>query len=117
MLHLFPDVLTIEASGLELRAQPEWRGEIMIHGDQAVISLQDILLRKLPNGRVERYAVLDVAYQHHHGALPAMTTVKIQRADSVHQGGRHITQRSARRRHWPFLVTRSPSASASLRHT
>ena len=82
MLHLFPDVLTIEASGRELRAQPEWRGEILIHGDQTVIALQDILVRRLPNGGVERYEVLDVAYQHHHGGFPAMTTVKVKQAES-----------------------------------
>ena len=77
----FPDKFVIEGSTIEVRGQlSSKKNEILVHGDQTVISVDDVLVRALSNGVVERYGVLDVLYQKGHGSdLPAVTHVKYRK--------------------------------------
>jgi|SRR5579864_2606428 len=82
----FPDMITIEnAGGLSVpavRAQFSRPGEVLLYGDQIVVSEGDILVRKHDNGAVERYNVLNVEYQKAVKDLPAITSLMVEKQGS-----------------------------------
>ncbi len=72
-LDFFPDKFVIEGATTEVRGQlSSKKNEILVHGDQTVISVDDVLVRTLTNGVVERYGVLDVMYQQGYGGDPKL---------------------------------------------
>lgn len=99
----FPDKFVIEGSTTEVRGQlSSKKNEILVHGDQNVISVEDVLVRTLTNGVVERYGVLDVMYQKGYGDdLPAVSHVKYRKE------GAKLPSLSAAASHVTYNVTGS----------
>jgi hypothetical protein len=71
----FPDVVSIETSkgesAMGLRAQFSKPGEVVLRGDDTIISEGDVVIRKLTNGLTERYEIINVEYQQGFEELPA----------------------------------------------
>jgi hypothetical protein len=93
----FPETVSIEhvngtvSSGV--RAQIEKSSEIILLGNQIVVSVDDVIVHTLENGAVHRYSVQNASYNRGFAHMPAITTLKVQKhgaKDSRAVGGHHV---------------------------
>jgi hypothetical protein len=82
----FPETVILEGANgsakASLQAQIDRNNKIIIHGDQVIISVDDVIVHALSNGEMQRYSVLDVHYQRGDIDLQAITTLVVRKHGS-----------------------------------
>jgi hypothetical protein len=82
----FPETVILEGANgfakVSLHAQIDRSDKIIIHGDDVVISVDDVIVHALNNGETQRYSILDVHYQKGDFDLPAITTLAVRKHGS-----------------------------------